>query len=61
MAAVEHGDRQEVHHGQVHADDAKKLNAVGESRADPALNVSTLAAWTMLANELLNLDEVLNK
>jgi len=46
---------------QSHADDAKKLIAFGESKADPALNVSTLAAWTMLANQLLNLDEVLNK
>jgi len=25
------------------------------------LNASELAAWTMVANELLNLDEVLNK
>jgi hypothetical protein len=40
---------------------AKKLIAVGESKADPALDPSTLAAWTMLANELMNLDEVLNK
>jgi hypothetical protein len=46
---------------QSHGDDAKKLIAFGESKADPALNVSTLAAWTMLANQLLNLDEVLNK
>ena len=35
--------------------------AVGESKADPALDPPTLAAWTMLANELMNLDEVLNK
>src|SRR5262245_14615542 len=44
-----------------HAADAKQLMAVGESRPDAALDVPTLAAWTMLANELLNLDEVLNK
>jgi hypothetical protein len=42
-------------------EDARKLLAVGESRADPSLDVPTLAAWTMVANELLNLDEVLNK
>jgi hypothetical protein len=42
-------------------EEAKKLIAVGESKADPALDASTLAAWTMLANELMNLDEVLNK
>ncbi len=40
---------------------AAKLIAFGESKADPKLDPSTLAAWTMLANQLLNLDEVLNK
>jgi hypothetical protein len=44
-----------------HPNDAKKLIGVGESKADSSLDPSTLAAWTMLANELLNLDEVLNK
>jgi Protein of unknown function (DUF1553)/Protein of unknown function (DUF1549)/Concanavalin A-like lectin/glucanases superfamily/Planctomycete cytochrome C len=42
-------------------EEAKKLIAYGEFKADPALDASTLAAWTMLANELMNLDEVLNK
>ena len=46
---------------QAHADDAKKLIAVGESKPDAALDPATLAAWTMLANQLMNLDEVLNK
>jgi len=41
--------------------DAAQLIAVGDSRPDAALNVPTLAAWTMLANQLMNLDEVLNK
>jgi mono/diheme cytochrome c family protein len=40
---------------------AKKLIAVGESRADPKLNPSELAAWTMIGNLILNLDEVMNK
>jgi hypothetical protein len=44
-----------------HQEDAKKLITVGESKADPALDVPTLAAWTMVVNELMNLDEVLNK
>jgi hypothetical protein len=44
-----------------HAQDAKNLLAIGESKADASLDVSTLAAWTMVANSLLNLDEVLNK
>ena len=41
--------------------DAKQLIAVGESKPDAALDPKTLATWTMLANELMNLDEVLNK
>ncbi len=50
-----------LRHYRAHADEAAKLVAVGESKADPALDRPTLAAWTMLANQLLNLDEVLNK
>ena len=42
-------------------EEAKKLIAVGETPADPAIDTSTLAARTMLTNELMNLDEVLNK
>ncbi|MEX2176137.1 MAG: DUF1553 domain-containing protein [Pirellulaceae bacterium] len=48
-------------HYQSHGEEAKQLIAVGESKADPALDAAQLAAWTMLTNELLNLDEVLNK
>jgi Protein of unknown function (DUF1553)/Protein of unknown function (DUF1549)/Concanavalin A-like lectin/glucanases superfamily/Planctomycete cytochrome C len=48
------------HYG-AHPDEAKKVVSVGESKSDPALNAAVLAAWTMLANELMNLDEVLNK
>jgi Protein of unknown function (DUF1553)/Protein of unknown function (DUF1549)/Concanavalin A-like lectin/glucanases superfamily/Planctomycete cytochrome C len=48
-------------HYKAHTDDAEKLVTVGESKADPALDRPTLAAWTMLANQLLNLDEALNK
>ncbi len=46
---------------QAHPDDARKLIAVGEARADSTLDVPTLAAFTMLANQLFNMDEVLNK
>lgn len=42
-------------------EEAKKLIAIGDSKSDPATDPSALAAWTMLANELMNLDEVLNK
>ncbi|HQR41237.1 MAG TPA: DUF1553 domain-containing protein, partial [Gemmatales bacterium] len=41
--------------------EAKKLITVGDSKPDTRLNVKELAAWTMLCNQLLNLDEVLNK
>ena len=41
--------------------DAEALVAVGESKADATLDKPTLAAYTMVANQLLNLDEVLNK
>jgi hypothetical protein len=40
---------------------AAELLAVGERRCDASLDAPTLAAWTMIANQLMNLDEVLNK
>lgn len=44
-----------------HPDDARQLLGVGEMAIDASMNAPELAAWTMLANELMNLDEVLNK
>ena len=44
-----------------HEDAAKALIAFGDSKADATMNPADLAAWTMLANELLNLDETLCK
>lgn len=41
--------------------DAKQLLAVGESKRDEALNAAEHAAWTMLVNQMMNLDECLNK
>jgi len=46
---------------QSHPDQAAELLAVGESKADSSFNPSALAAWTMLTNELMNLDEFLTK
>ena len=43
------------------ADEAQRLLAVGDSSFDAALPVTASAAWTMLANQLMNVDEVLNK
>jgi Protein of unknown function (DUF1553) len=40
---------------------AAELLAVGDSKPDARLDKPTLAAYTMVANELMNLDEVLNK
>jgi hypothetical protein len=48
-------------HYKASAEDAKALLAVGESKPDSSLDGATLAAWTMVCNELMNLDEVLNK
>jgi hypothetical protein len=44
-----------------HEAEARQLIKTGESTPDPDLSVGELAAWTMLCNQLLNLDEVLNK
>ncbi|HYP05998.1 MAG TPA: hypothetical protein VER03_07155, partial [Bryobacteraceae bacterium] len=41
--------------------DAKKLIRVGEYETNPNVDPTELAAMTMLANQVLNLDEVLNK
>jgi hypothetical protein len=46
---------------RAHEDNAKRVVAVGESKADPSIPAPLLAGWTMLANQLMNLDEVLNK
>ena len=40
---------------------ANELVANGESKPDAALSLPELAAWTMTANLILNLDEVLSK
>jgi hypothetical protein len=46
---------------QSHEGEAAKVTQVGESPVDSKLPVGELAAWTMTVNQLLNLDEVLNK
>jgi hypothetical protein len=44
-----------------HTKESKELITTGESKPDAALKPERLAAWTMLCNQLMNLDEVLNK
>jgi len=40
---------------------AHDLIAVGEKTADPSISAPELAAWTMVASEMLNLDETVTK
>jgi hypothetical protein len=40
---------------------AKALLDVGDTKPDPALNTVELAAYTALANTLLNLDETITR
>jgi hypothetical protein len=50
-----------LEHYRTHLDDAKALLTVGEAPVDARLDPAELAAWTMLANQLMSLDEVLTK
>jgi len=43
------------------AEGAKKLIHVGHSRPDPSLAPEELAAWTLVASQVMNLDEALTK
>ena len=40
---------------------ARELITIGASKPDPKFNPSELAAWTMIGNVILNLDEVMTK
>ncbi|MBX7210911.1 MAG: PSD1 and planctomycete cytochrome C domain-containing protein [Verrucomicrobiaceae bacterium] len=46
---------------QATPDAAKQLITFGDSKPDPKLKPEELAAWTMIGNLLLNLDEALNQ
>jgi hypothetical protein len=48
-------------HYRDHPTDAAELITTGASPADPDLNPSEIATWTMVANLFLNLDETLTK
>jgi hypothetical protein len=48
------------HYGTAPAE-ATALITLGESQPDPSLPPAELAAWTMISNQLLNLDETLTK
>ena len=46
---------------EANLEDARALLSVGEIPPDDAMNPAELAAWTMLTNQLMNLDEILCK
>ncbi len=46
---------------QQHKDAALKLDRVGESKMDAAVDPTELAAWTTVASTLLNLDETITR
>jgi len=50
-----------VSHYAAHPAAAQELVQFGETPPDASLPAPRLAAWTMVANQLMNLDEVLNK
>jgi hypothetical protein len=62
MAAVLEGSIAQMEkHYAADPKDAARLLDVGEKKSDAAIPAPELAAWTMVASEMLNLDETLNK
>jgi hypothetical protein len=62
MAAALEISLQQMH--QHYAQDpkaARSLLEMGENKRDPSIPEAELAAWTIVASEMLNLDETLNK
>jgi hypothetical protein len=41
--------------------EAVKLTEVGDSKPDTSVDQSELAAWTLVANLIFNMDETINK
>ncbi len=50
-----------LRHYQSKKTDAKRLIEVGDAPVNGDLDPSTLATWTMVCNQMMNLDEALNK
>ncbi len=53
-------EKEHAHYAD-HKDAAQKLIAIGESKPDPRADPSDLAAWTMVASTILNMDETVTK
>jgi len=60
-ATLEESLKKMEHHFAANPKAARDLVAVGESGPKPTITAHELAAWTMLVNETMNLDETLNK
>jgi hypothetical protein len=58
---VEESYRDYLRYYDSHPGEARRATDVGGSKPDPKLDKVQLAALTMVANQLMNLDEVLNK
>lgn len=61
LRALERAQAAHLEEFRARPGDAKKLIAVGETPPDTTLDAVELASWTLIANLLLNLDEVINK
>ena len=62
MAAVLEGSLAQMEkHYAADPKAAQALIAVGESKSHASIPAPELAAWTMVASEMLNLDETLTK
>jgi len=57
---VSSASQMEMHYAKDHSA-AEKLLDVGEKKPDTSIPAPELAAWTMVASEMLNLDETLTK
>ncbi len=61
MAVLRSALQEHVENYRANPKAAQELIRVGESQPDASLRVEELAAWTMLGNLVLNLDEVINR
>jgi hypothetical protein len=62
MAAVLEGSLAQMQkHYSADPKAAHELIGVGEKKSDASIPAPELAAWTMVASEMLNLDETVNK
>jgi len=61
LIILEENLQKHLHQFESDSEAGMQLIRIGESEADDSIEVVELAAWTMIANLILNLDEVLTK